>query len=108
MTSNALPRRQPSEAPRSGLRRVAVRVPADLRVVVARQGGQKQAARVVDLSVHGMHLEASDVPNYGEAVTIVVRLQPERDWLVLPATVRSEPHARAGSLRRIGLRLAVA
>ena len=76
------------EAARSGVRRVALRVAADLNVVVARQSGAKQAARVTDLSVDGMHLQASHVPEYGERIMIVARLGPKDDWVVLPATVR--------------------
>jgi hypothetical protein len=76
------------EAPPSGIRRVAVRVRADSTVVVARQDGHKQAARVLDLSIAGMHLEANDVPAYGESLTVVARLAPDADWVLLPATVR--------------------
>lgn len=72
----------------SGIRRVAVRVPADFTVVVARSGGEKLVARVTDLSVSGMHLAAPIVPEYGEQVTIVLRFTLEQEWMLLPATVR--------------------
>jgi hypothetical protein len=72
----------------SGIRRLATRVPADFTVVVVRASGDKHPARLVDLSVTGMHLESAEVPAYGESLTIVVRLGERRDWLLLPAHVR--------------------
>ena len=72
----------------SGIRRIAVRVPADFSVVVARSGGEKLVARVADISISGMHLVAPVVPEYGEQITIVLRFSLEGDWLLLPATVR--------------------
>jgi c-di-GMP-binding flagellar brake protein YcgR len=72
----------------SGQRRRLVRVPADLRVVVALRDGQKAPARVLDVSTGGMHLEADRVPAYGEALTVVVRLREGDDWHLIPATVR--------------------
>ncbi len=64
------------------------RVRADLRVVVALRNGDKQQARVVDLSIGGMQLEAARAPGYGESVTIVVQLHDSHDWFIIPATVR--------------------
>jgi hypothetical protein len=72
----------------SGVRRLAVRVPADFGVVVVRASGMKQPARLVDVSTAGMQLEAAEIPGYGENVTVVVRLGECRDWLLLPAQVR--------------------
>ena len=72
----------------SGIRRIAVRVPADFSVVVARTGGEKLVARVTDISITGMHLAAPVVPEYGEQITVVLRFSLDADWLLLPATVR--------------------
>jgi hypothetical protein len=77
-----------SETAASGIRRIAVRVPADFSVVVARQGGEKVVARVTDISVTGMHLVGPVVPEYGEQVTIVFRFSLEEEWLLQRATVR--------------------
>jgi len=63
-------------------------VAADLRVVVAHRDGQKTPARVMDVSAGGMHLRSDRVPEYGERLTVVVRLRESDDWNVLPATVR--------------------
>ena len=76
------------DAAQSGIRRIAVRVPADFSVVVARHGGEKLVARVTDISITGMHLSAPVVPDYGEQITIVLRFSLEGDWLLLPASVR--------------------
>jgi hypothetical protein len=63
-------------------------VRAQLRVVVAFSDGEKIPARVVDLSIGGMNLRADRVPNYGEAVTVIVQLRRSDDWYLIPATVR--------------------
>lgn len=83
-----LPDNRTSQIPESGQRRRVVRVRAALSVVVARADGSKRLARVLDVSVGGMHLESEEVPAYGEHLTIVVRLEEHRDWVLLPATVR--------------------
>jgi hypothetical protein len=80
--------RSSREAATSGIRRIAVRVPADFSVVVSRQGGEKLVARVTDISISGMHLAAPVVPDYGEQLTVVLRFSLEGEWLLLPATVR--------------------
>ena len=72
----------------SGQRRRVVRVRANLGVVIARQDGIKQEARVLDVGVGGMHLECADTPPYGDALTVIVRLDDSSDWVLLPATVR--------------------
>ena len=72
----------------SGQRRRVVRVRAQLSVVVAFPDGEKRQARVIDVSTGGMHVECSRVPQYGEELTVVVRLDEESDWALLPATVR--------------------
>jgi len=76
------------DAAASGIRRIAVRVPADFSVVVSRHGGQKLVARVTDISITGMHLAAPVVPDYGEQITIVLRFSLDGEWLLLPASVR--------------------
>lgn len=64
------------------------RVRADLGVVVVFRDGDKRPARVIDLSVGGAHLEADRVPEYGEMVTVVVRLHESDDWHLLAGAVR--------------------
>lgn len=80
----------------SGQRRQVLRVRADLRVVIAFSDGEKIPARVVDLSIGGMNLRADRVPNYGEAVTVVVQLRTSDDWHLIPATVRWFLHGDFG------------
>jgi hypothetical protein len=80
--------RSSRDAAVSGIRRIAVRVPADFTVVVARSGGEKLVARVSDISISGMHLEAPIVPEYGERITVVLRFSLDGEWLLLPALVR--------------------
>jgi c-di-GMP-binding flagellar brake protein YcgR len=72
----------------SGIRRRLVRVRADISVVVAFRDGDKLPARVMDVSAGGMYLRAGRTPQYGEVLTVVVRLGEHRDWSLLPATVR--------------------
>ncbi len=73
--------------PPSGQRRRLLRVRADLRVVVALPDGDKQSARVLDVSSGGMLLECATRPAYGDRVTVVVQFAAS-DWTLLPATVR--------------------
>jgi hypothetical protein len=72
----------------SGRRRRVARVQADLGVVIAFKDGDKRPARVIDVSVGGMHLRCDRVPEYGEVVTVVVRLPSSDDWHFLPGAVR--------------------
>jgi hypothetical protein len=72
----------------SGHRRRVHRVRADLGVVVAFKDGDKRPARVIDLSVGGMHLRCDRVPEYGEVVKVVVQLRSSGDWHFLPGAVR--------------------
>ncbi|HEX7671969.1 MAG TPA: PilZ domain-containing protein [Polyangiaceae bacterium] len=80
----------------SGQRRQVLRVRADLRVVIALSDGEKIPARVVDLSIGGMNVRADRVPNYGEAVTVIVQLRQSADWYLIPATVRWFLHGDFG------------
>jgi len=77
---------QKKEEPAS--RRRAARVGATLRVVVARENGEKHPATVLDVSTQGMHLRAESSPAYGEAVTVVVQLGRSVEWHLVPARVR--------------------
>jgi len=77
-----------SSSHESGQRRQLLRVRADLRIVVAYTDGDKQPARVVDVSIGGMNLRADRVPEYGEGITMIVRLRESEDWHLIPATVR--------------------
>lgn len=72
----------------SSQRRRVVRVRADLKVVVAYRNGTKLPARVMDISVGGMHLRADRLPEYGEPVTVIVQLSDSTDWHLLPGKVR--------------------
>src|SRR5690349_16813993 len=72
----------------SGRRRRVARVQADLSVVVAFKDGEKRPARVIDVSVGGMHLRCDRVPEYGEVVKVVVQLRSSDDWHFLPGAVR--------------------
>ena len=72
----------------SGRRRRVTRVQADLSVVVAFKDGDKHPARVIDVSVGGMHLRCDRVPEYGEVVKVVVQLPSSGDWHFLPGAVR--------------------
>jgi hypothetical protein len=72
----------------SGQRRSVIRVRADLSVVIALRNGDKRPARVLDVSIGGMHLMCDRVPNYGEPLTIIVRLKENDDWHLIPAVVR--------------------
>lgn len=72
----------------SGRRRRVVRVRADLRVVIAFKDGDKRPARVLDVSVGGMHVRCDRVPEYGEIVKVVVQLRSSDDWHFLPGAVR--------------------
>lgn len=72
----------------SGRRRRVTRVQADLSVVVAFKDGDKRPARVIDLSIGGMHLRCDRVPEYGEVVKVVVQLGSSGDWHFLPGAVR--------------------
>ncbi|HVU03512.1 MAG TPA: PilZ domain-containing protein [Polyangiaceae bacterium] len=76
------------EPPSSRTRRELARVRADLRVVLSYRDGEKLPARVVDVSVGGMNLRADRVPEYGEAITVIVRLRETEDWHLIPAAVR--------------------
>jgi hypothetical protein len=64
------------------------RVPANLGVTVAYPNGDKLPARIIDLGIGGMHLEAERAPEYGDAVTVVVRFDESADSIVLQSTVR--------------------
>jgi hypothetical protein len=72
----------------SGQRRSVIRVRADLSVVVALRDGDKRPARVLDVSIGGMHLMSDRVPEYGDPLTVVVRLHETDDWHLIPAIVR--------------------
>lgn len=72
----------------SGRRRRVTRVQADLRVVIAFKDGDKRPARVIDVSVGGMHVRCDRVPEYGEVVKVVVQLRSSEDWHFLPGAVR--------------------
>jgi len=72
------------------------RVRANLRVVIALRNGDKCQARVLDVSTGGMHLESERVPEYGEPVTVVVRLEDSDDWHLISATVRWVGRKRFG------------
>lgn len=72
----------------SGQRRQVLRVRADLRVVIAFGDGDKSPARVIDVGIGGMNLRADRVPEYGEAITVIVQLRESDDWHLIPATVR--------------------
>jgi len=72
----------------SGRRRRVVRVRADLAVVIAFNDGEKRPARVIDVSVGGMHVRCDRVPEYGELVKVVVQLRSSDDWHFLPGAVR--------------------
>lgn len=74
--------------PDSGQRRRVTRVRAELPVAIAFSDGQKLPARVVDVSLGGLYLRADRVPEYGEALTVIVRLDEGADWVLLPARVR--------------------
>jgi hypothetical protein len=65
-------------------------------VVVAFRDGDKRPAKVIDMSTGGMHLEAERIPEYGEVVTIVVRLRESEDWHLIPAVVRWVGSTRFG------------
>jgi|SRR6185369_14159932 len=82
--------------PSSGLRRGVQRVRADLRVVIRFRNGEKHPARVVDVSVGGMNLRADRIPEYGEAITVVVQLRESDDWFLIPAAVRWFSHGGFG------------
>lgn len=82
--------------PSSGTRRGIQRVRADLRVVLSFRDGEKQPARVVDVSVGGMNLRADRVPEYGETITVVVQLRESEDWHLIPAAVRWFSHGGFG------------
>lgn len=73
--------------PDTGRRRRIQRVQTELNVVIALGDGRKLPARVMDVSLGGMHLKSATVPEYGTAVTVVGQLQKE-EWALLPATVR--------------------
>jgi hypothetical protein len=72
----------------SGRRRRVARVQADLSVVVAFKDGDKRPARVIDVSVGGMHLRCERVPEYGEVVKVIVQLSSSGEWHFLPGAVR--------------------
>jgi len=72
----------------SGHHRRVVRVQTDLSVVIAFKDGDKRPARVIDLSIGGMHLKCDRVPEYGEVVKVVVQLRSADDWHFLPGAVR--------------------
>jgi Tfp pilus assembly protein PilZ len=72
----------------SARRRRVVRVRADLRVVIAFKDGDKRPARVLDVSIGGMHVRCDRVPEYGEVVKVVVQLRQSDDWHFLPGAVR--------------------
>jgi len=72
----------------SGRRRLVDRVRADLMIVISLANGDKVQARVVDVSVGGMCVSCVCKPSYGEAITVIVRLDEKSDWVLLPATVR--------------------
>jgi len=77
-----------SRPPESSHRRLIIRVPADLSVVVAFQDGDKKPARVTDVSLGGMNLHCERTPEYGEAIRLIVQFAKGEDWIVLPAMVR--------------------
>jgi c-di-GMP-binding flagellar brake protein YcgR len=77
-----------SDSPESGPRRRVTRIRANLRVVLAFRDGDKQPARVIDISTGGMNLRAARIPEYGESVTVVVQLRESSEWFLLPAVVR--------------------
>src|SRR5215510_7924540 len=70
------------------LRRRAARVRANMRVVLARQNGEKHPATVIDVSTRGMHLRAESTPAYGEPVTVIAQLAGSAEWHLVPARVR--------------------
>ena len=80
----------------SGRRRQLLRVRADLRVVIAFEDGHKEPARVIDVSIGGMNLRAHRVPEYGEAITVIVQLRESGDWHVIPSVVRWFSHGDFG------------
>jgi hypothetical protein len=77
-----------SRPPESSHRRLIVRVPAELNVVVAFNDGDKKLARVADVSLGGMNLHCERTPEYGEAIRLIVQFAKSEDWHVLPAMVR--------------------
>jgi c-di-GMP-binding flagellar brake protein YcgR len=77
-----------SRPPESSHRRLIVRVPADLSVVVAFTDGDKKPARVADVSLGGMNLTCERTPEYGEAIRLILQFEKGEDWHVLPAVVR--------------------
>ncbi len=76
-----------SKSPPSSTR-LRTRVRADLNVVIAYADGRKVPARVIDVSLGGMHVRSERVPSYGEAVTVIVELLGTEGWHFLPARVR--------------------
>jgi c-di-GMP-binding flagellar brake protein YcgR len=72
----------------SGQRRRVLRVRANLTVVLVHTDGQKVPARILDVSVGGMFLRSDRTPEYGDRVTVVVRLDDTAEWFLLPAQVR--------------------
>lgn len=77
-----------SKPPENSQRRLIVRVPADLSVVVAFGDGDKKPGRVTDVSLGGMNLHCERKPEYGETIRLIVQFRKGEDWHVLPATVR--------------------
>jgi hypothetical protein len=77
-----------SRSDESSQRRRVIRVRADLKIVIALRDGEKRPARVMDVSMGGMHLQSDRKPEYGDAIKVVVQLRASEDWHVIPATVR--------------------
>jgi hypothetical protein len=72
----------------SGQRRRVFRVRADVSVLVVHQDDTKRPARLMDVGLGGMHVASPVVPDYGEQVRILVKIDASAEWLLLPSRVR--------------------